>query len=125
MQIDIFSDTVCPWCYLGKRRLELAVAMRTHYDIRLKWRPFELNPELPLDGVSLDDPPRVADAGQHAEQGEAAVRGGGATPGDEQDRQRRAHDSEERQHDETLRKINRRMNPDLGFHHNGRIVNRR
>lgn len=51
MQIDIFSDTVCPWCYLGKRRLELAVAARPHYDIRLKWRPFELNPELPLDGV--------------------------------------------------------------------------
>jgi predicted DsbA family dithiol-disulfide isomerase len=51
MRIDIFSDTVCPWCYLGKRRLELAVAARPQYDARLTWRPFELNPELPVNGI--------------------------------------------------------------------------
>src|SRR6201994_4990355 len=68
MQIDIFSDTVCPWCYLGKRRLELAVAARPHYDIRLKWRPFELNSELPLEGV-----PRAA--GTAESQGELERQG--------------------------------------------------
>ena len=51
MRIDVYSDTVCPWCFLGKRRLELALASRPQYDIRLRWRPFELNPELPVDGL--------------------------------------------------------------------------
>lgn len=51
MRIDIFSDTVCPWCYLGKRRLHLAVASRPHYEFSLTWRPFELNPDMPLEGM--------------------------------------------------------------------------
>lgn len=55
MRIDIFSDTVCPWCYLGKRRLQLAVAARPQYEMRLSWRPFELNPELPGEGISRED----------------------------------------------------------------------
>jgi predicted DsbA family dithiol-disulfide isomerase len=52
MRVDVYSDTVCPWCFLGKRRLELAVASRPQYDIQIRWRPFELNPELPTDGLS-------------------------------------------------------------------------
>ena len=44
MRIDIYSDTVCPWCYLGKRRFELALATRPQYEPRVTWRPFELNP---------------------------------------------------------------------------------
>lgn len=51
MRIDIFSDTICPWCYLGKRRFELALAARPQYEPRVLWRPFELNPDLPWDGV--------------------------------------------------------------------------
>ena len=51
MRIDVYSDTVCPWCFLGKRRLELAVASRPQYDTRVRWRPFELNPEIPMDGL--------------------------------------------------------------------------
>ncbi|HEY2683950.1 MAG TPA: DsbA family oxidoreductase [Steroidobacteraceae bacterium] len=51
MRIDIFSDTVCPWCYLGKRRLHLAVLSRPQYEFSLTWRPFELNPEMPLEGM--------------------------------------------------------------------------
>jgi predicted DsbA family dithiol-disulfide isomerase len=51
MRIDVYSDTVCPWCYLGKRRFELAVAARPHYETRIFWRPFELNPDLPIEGV--------------------------------------------------------------------------
>ncbi|MEP6884116.1 MAG: DsbA family oxidoreductase [Gammaproteobacteria bacterium] len=81
MRIDIYSDTVCPWCYLGKRRFELAVAARPQYEPRVIWRPFELNPEIPADGVEresyltarLGNAERVAEA--HAElqrQGQAA-----------------------------------------------------
>src|SRR5277367_2995368 len=51
MRIDIYSDTVCPWCYLGKRRFELAMAARPQYEPQVRWRPFELNPNLPIDGV--------------------------------------------------------------------------
>ena len=51
MRVDIYSDTVCPWCYLGKRRFELALAGRPQYEPHINWRPFELNPDLPWDGV--------------------------------------------------------------------------
>jgi predicted DsbA family dithiol-disulfide isomerase len=70
MRIDIFSDTICPWCYLGKRRFELALATRPQYEPRVTWRPFELNPDLPWEGVELaaylaakgGDPAQLADA---------------------------------------------------------------
>jgi predicted DsbA family dithiol-disulfide isomerase len=70
MRIDIFSDTVCPWCYLGKRRFEIALATRPQYEPQVTWRPFELNPEIPLDGVDraafmagkMPDPERLAEA---------------------------------------------------------------
>jgi predicted DsbA family dithiol-disulfide isomerase len=73
MRIDIYSDPVCPWCYLGKRRFELAVAARPQYEPRVTWRPFELNPDLPTEGVDraaylaakIGTPQRVAEA--HAE----------------------------------------------------------
>jgi predicted DsbA family dithiol-disulfide isomerase len=51
MRIDIYSDTVCPWCYLGKRRFELALAQRPYLEPRVAWRPFELNPDMPWEGV--------------------------------------------------------------------------
>jgi len=68
MRIDIYSDTVCPWCFLGKRRFELALAERPQYEPRVTWRPFELNPEMPWDGAEraeylaakIGDPARVA-----------------------------------------------------------------
>jgi predicted DsbA family dithiol-disulfide isomerase len=52
MRIDVYSDTVCPWCFLGKRRLDLAVASRPQYDTQVRWRPFELNPDVPMEGVT-------------------------------------------------------------------------
>ena len=81
MRIDIYSDTVCPWCYLGKRRFELAVAARPQYEPRVTWRPFELNPDLPPEGLDraaylaarIGTPDLVAET--HAElkrQGEAS-----------------------------------------------------
>lgn len=50
MQIDIYSDIVCPWCFVGKRRLERALTA-VGGDIHVAWRPFQLNPTMPLDGM--------------------------------------------------------------------------
>jgi predicted DsbA family dithiol-disulfide isomerase len=48
MQVDIWSDVVCPWCYIGKRRFETALARFEHGDdVRVVWRSFELNPGAP------------------------------------------------------------------------------
>jgi predicted DsbA family dithiol-disulfide isomerase len=54
MRIDIYSDTVCPWCYLGKRRFDLAVASRPQYEPVIVWRPFEINPDVPVEGVDRE-----------------------------------------------------------------------
>ena len=51
MRIDIISDVVCPWCYLGKRRLERALADLPPGAVELAWRPFRLNPEMPDGGM--------------------------------------------------------------------------
>jgi predicted DsbA family dithiol-disulfide isomerase len=55
LAIDIYSDVVCPWCYLGKRRLEAAVRERPDIAITVRWRPFELNPDMPLAGVERSE----------------------------------------------------------------------
>ena len=49
--VDVISDTVCPWCYIGKRRLERALAARPNYAFEIDWRPFQLNPDLPGEGM--------------------------------------------------------------------------
>jgi predicted DsbA family dithiol-disulfide isomerase len=51
VRIDIVFDTVCPWCYIGKHRLERALALRPDVVPEIRWRPFLLNPEMPLGGV--------------------------------------------------------------------------
>ncbi len=51
IEIDIFSDTVCPWCYIGKRRLERALQQRPQPGIKINWRAFQLNPEMPASGM--------------------------------------------------------------------------
>jgi predicted DsbA family dithiol-disulfide isomerase len=48
--IEIYSDIVCPWCFVGKRRLERALTA-VGGDIHVTWRPFQLNPTMPLDGM--------------------------------------------------------------------------
>ena len=50
MQVAIVSDTICPWCYIGKRRFERARAGRPA-ELAVEWRPFQLNPDMPADGV--------------------------------------------------------------------------
>ena len=50
--IDIVSDVVCPWCYLGKARLELAIAeVQDEVGVEINWRPYQLNPDYPAEGV--------------------------------------------------------------------------
>lgn len=50
--IDIVSDVVCPWCYLGKARLELAIAeVQDEVGVDINWRPYRLNPDYPPEGV--------------------------------------------------------------------------
>ena len=51
MLIDIVSDTVCPWCYIGKRRLEHAMALRPDITFDVHWRPYRLDPTIPPEGV--------------------------------------------------------------------------
>jgi len=57
MNIEVWSDVVCPWCYIGKRRLESAVKLFQHGDeISVSWRSFELDPESPRRApVPLDE----------------------------------------------------------------------
>ncbi len=51
MRLDIFSDPICPWCFIGKRRLERALAARPDLQIEVHWRAFQLNPEMPAEGM--------------------------------------------------------------------------
>lgn len=50
IHIEVYSDVVCPWCYIGKRRLERALAS-VGRDVRVTWRPFQLNPTMPVAGM--------------------------------------------------------------------------
>ncbi len=55
LRIDVVSDVVCPWCYIGKRKLEAALKLPGAAALpaaALRWHPFQLNPELPAEGVS-------------------------------------------------------------------------
>jgi len=50
--VDVVSDVVCPWCFVGKRRIEKAIrALGGAHQVDLTWRPFELNPNLPREGA--------------------------------------------------------------------------
>ena len=51
LEIEIFSDVVCPWCFIGKRRLDEALASELGRDTALRWRPYQLHPNIPLGGV--------------------------------------------------------------------------
>ena len=51
MQIDFISDTVCPWCFIGKRRLGRAMAMRPNIPFTVRYRPYRLDPNVPRAGV--------------------------------------------------------------------------
>ena len=68
--IDIVSDAICPWCYIGKRKLEQALPVLDAEGLRftVRWNPFQLNPDMPKEGrdrtayriakFGADEPPR-------------------------------------------------------------------
>lgn len=51
MHIDIFSDVICPWCFIGKRRLARALAAESDVAVSVRWRAFMLNPDMPAEGM--------------------------------------------------------------------------
>jgi len=51
MRIDVFSDTICPWCLIGKRRLGRVLAERPGLRSAVRWRAFQLNPTMPAEGM--------------------------------------------------------------------------
>jgi predicted DsbA family dithiol-disulfide isomerase len=55
LPIDVVSDIVCPWCYIGKRRLEQAIALNPDIPVEVRWRPYFLNPWVPREGMSRAD----------------------------------------------------------------------
>jgi predicted DsbA family dithiol-disulfide isomerase len=50
IHIDMFSDVVCPWCYIGERRLQAAIAQRPGLAVTRNWQPFQLRPDMPVEG---------------------------------------------------------------------------
>lgn len=51
IRLDIFSDPVCPWCFVGKANLDRALADHPDHPFAIQWHPFQLNPDMPREGV--------------------------------------------------------------------------
>lgn len=51
IRLDIFSDPVCPWCFIGKAHLDRALESRPGHPFRIEWHPFQLNPDMPREGM--------------------------------------------------------------------------
>jgi predicted DsbA family dithiol-disulfide isomerase len=82
MRIDVVSDVICPWCYIGKRRLATALDQRPEVAVEILWHPFQLNPDMPPEGMARE---RYVAAkfggGQHASRIYQNVTDVGATVG--------------------------------------------
>ena len=55
LTIDVISDVVCPWCYIGKRFLEQALALKPEIAVEVRFRPYFLNPWVPREGISREE----------------------------------------------------------------------
>lgn len=55
IRLDIFSDPVCPWCYVGKANLDRALEAHPDHPFTIQWHPFRLNPNMPAEGVNRAD----------------------------------------------------------------------
>ncbi len=55
INIDVVSDVVCPWCFIGKRRLEKALAAVQGTPVAVRWRPFQLDPTIPSEGLPREE----------------------------------------------------------------------
>jgi predicted DsbA family dithiol-disulfide isomerase len=51
IQLDVFSDPICPWCWIGKTNLDRALESRPDHPFTVEWHPFQLNPDMPREGV--------------------------------------------------------------------------
>ena len=51
LTVDVYSDVICPWCYVGKQRLERALKTWDGVPVNIRWRPFQLNPTMPRNGM--------------------------------------------------------------------------
>jgi predicted DsbA family dithiol-disulfide isomerase len=82
MLIEILSDTVCPWCYIGQKRLKQALALRPSITYDLQWRPFRLDPIMPVEGLD-HDAYLIAKFGtlERAERNQERIRKAGAVEG--------------------------------------------
>ena len=80
VRIDVVSDVVCPWCFIGKHRLEKAIALTPGIPVEVHWRPYFLNDWIPREGISREDylttkfgsPERYAGIAQRVVQAAAA-----------------------------------------------------
>jgi predicted DsbA family dithiol-disulfide isomerase len=80
LPIDMVSDVVCPWCFIGKRRLEKAIALKPEIPVVVRFRPYFLNPWVTREGISREDylttkfgsPERYRDIAQRVAQAAAA-----------------------------------------------------
>jgi predicted DsbA family dithiol-disulfide isomerase len=81
LNIEVVSDTICPWCYVGKRRLERALKLLGR-PAKVEWRPFQLNPEMPAGGLYRREyRTRKFGSWEHSLQLDARVRAAGAEVG--------------------------------------------
>ena len=55
MRLEIWSDPICPWCFIGKARLDRALESRPDHPFEIVWRPFQLNPDMPREGMERDE----------------------------------------------------------------------
>ncbi len=53
--LDIVSDVACPWCFVGKKRLEEAMSQLPDANIEIRWHPFQLDPTIPMEGISREN----------------------------------------------------------------------
>ena len=51
IKLDILSDPICPWCYIGKTHLDRALEQRPDHALEIEWHPFQLNPDMPREGM--------------------------------------------------------------------------
>ena len=55
IKLDILSDPICPWCYIGKAQLDRALVERPDHPLTIEWHPFQLNPDMPDQGMGRQD----------------------------------------------------------------------
>lgn len=81
MIIDIISDTICPWCFIGKRRLERALSLAPQPAVQVAWHPFQLNPDMPPEGMERGAYVRLKFGDERGAKAYDAIREAGAGEG--------------------------------------------